>query len=133
MSMDLEERLATLEHRCATLEEQVLALSAELARARVGGFRAIRDARTCPACSGRMFVHARQATQATHTSVIPLGITHEWKWTGPIAHGVMEAFACRGCGLVELHVVDFADVVVDGVKVVAVDPEPDGPREGPFR
>jgi len=131
--MDPDERFALLEQRCAALEQQVTTLREELAHARVGGFRSIRDSRTCPACGGRAIVHVRQATQAAHASVMPLGIAHDWKWTGPVARGVMESFACRGCGIVELHVVDFSDLAIDGTKIVAVDPEPEPPHAGPFR
>jgi hypothetical protein len=48
--------------------------------------------------------------------------------------GIVEAFACRDCRLVEWHAVSLDDVEPDGVTVVAID-EPDEPTvdDGPYR
>jgi hypothetical protein len=130
---DLRERVARLEAANTDLAAQLAALRDAVERARIGGYRSIRDSRRCPACGGGAFLHVPRATQVSHTRIVPLGITHEWKWTGAIAHGALESFTCRRCGLVELHVTDFSDVQVDGQSVIALDPEPDPPRDGPFR
>ena len=133
MADDPSERIATLEARCAALEAQVAALLAQVEHARAGGFRSMALSRTCPACGGGHLVHVRGATQATDMSVLPFGLAHDMRWSGLVTRGPLESIACRRCGLVEWRVSDFSNVVVDGAKVVAVDPEPDAPRGGPFR
>lgn len=125
--------VTALRDRVARLEAQLAELRDLVDRSHAGGFRSIRDTRRCPACGGGAFLHAPRTTQASHTQVVPFGIAHHWKWTGAVASGVMEVFACRHCGLVEWHVIAPADVEPDGVNVLAVEPESDPPRDGPFR
>jgi hypothetical protein len=125
MSDQLLERLARLEARVAEL-------GVELQAARDGRYRAMRDSRRCPACGIGDLVHVKRMQQASHVAVVDFAIRHVWNWTGPTMHGPMEAFVCRGCGLVEIHVTDFKDVV-DNKNVVAIAPEPPPPSDGPFR
>ena len=129
----MDDDLTALRVRVAQLEAQVAELRDLVDRAHAGGFRSIRDSRRCPACGGGAFLHVPEMTQVTEVGVAPLGISHQLKWTGAIARGVMESFTCRACGLVELHVVAPGEVEIDGKRVLAVDPEPDPPRDGPYR
>jgi hypothetical protein len=129
----LAERVARLEAANATLARQLEELRDLVDRAHAGGFRSIRDSRRCPACGGGAFLHVPKVTQASDIGVVPLGIHHVTRWTGTTAHGTMESFTCRQCGLVELHVIAPSEVNVDGVHVLAVDPEPPPPAAGPFR
>lgn len=127
----LRERVARLEDANTVLMRQLddlRALASSLPRR-----RSIRDARRCPACDGRAFLHVTRATQATDSGAIDFGLTHESKWTGIVARGVMETFTCRACGLVEFHARHLEDVQIDGETVIEIEPESDPPRSGPFR
>lgn len=127
------DELIALRERVAALESQLRELHELVAQSRAGGFRSMRDSRRCPACGGGALVHVRRASQASDAGVVPLGIVHVSRWTGVVAHGPLESLTCRACGLVELHVIDFTGVEADGKHVVAIDPEADPPRDGPFR
>jgi hypothetical protein len=129
----LSDRVARLEAANAALARQLDQLRDLVDRAHAGGFRSIRDSRRCPACGGGAFLHVPHATQVSEIGVVPLGIHHVTRWTGSVAHGAMESFTCRHCGLVELHVVAPGEVTVDGKHILAVDPEPPPPADGPFR
>ena len=134
MSDDITARLAALEAANRELAQQVVELRELLAASRPGGFRSIRDSRRCPACGSGSLLHVRRAQETGVGQPVELALTHERSvWKGTITHGPMESFACRRCGLVEWHVIDFADVVADGDNVVAIEAEPEPPRSGPFR
>lgn len=134
MTDALTRRLDALEAENRALAQQIVELREQLAGARPGGFASIRDSRRCPACGAGSLLHVRHVHETGPGTPVAAGLTHERSiWKGTIAHGALEAFACRGCGLVEYHVVDFAGVVADGKDVVAIEPEPQAPRGGPFR
>ncbi len=128
------DRLDQLERANAQLHTQLQELREIIDRTRVGGFRSIRDSRRCPACGSGALLHVRRAQEVGYGGLKDLAIAHERStWKGFLPRGSMESFACRGCGLVEFHVIDFSDVPVDGTDIVAIDPEPDVPSDGPFR
>ena len=91
------------------------------------------DAGACPACGGRALLHVRRAREGAYMGLMDFAIAHEESWTGIKPQGRLESFTCRACGLVELHVIDPAEVEVDGDRVVAVEPDGEPPRGGPFR
>jgi hypothetical protein len=127
----LRERVARLEDANAALMRQLdelRALADSLPRR-----RSIRDSRRCPACDGRVFLHVPRATQATDSGAVDFGLTHELRWTGTVVRGAMATFTCCECGLVEFHAGNLEDVKIDGKTVIAIEPEPDPPRNGPFR
>lgn len=127
----LRERIAQLENAYTALASQLDELRAALAAPKR---HSMRDSRRCPACGGQALLHIPRTTQVGHESIAQLGLYHEWKvWSGAVARGAMETFACRTCGIVELHVTQLDDVKIDGDRVRAVDPEPEPPHDGPFR
>jgi ribosomal protein S27AE len=132
MSDALTARIDRLEAANRSLETQVIELREQLARS--VGYHSIRDSRRCPACGSGSLFHVRRAQETGHSAPVEFALTHERSiWKGTIAHGAMESFACRKCGLVEWHVIDFEGVVADGHAVVAIEAEPAPPKSGPFR
>ncbi|MGE0398118.1 MAG: hypothetical protein AB7T06_15560 [Kofleriaceae bacterium] len=133
MADDLTARLAVLEERQAELERTIADLRVELDN-RHGGFRSMRDTRRCPACRGQALLHVREASSTYGGEIIGLALAYDVSmWRGSRSRGPLEAFACRSCGLVEYHAVDVANVVADGAKIIAIEPEGEAPSEGPFR
>jgi hypothetical protein len=131
MADDLTARLAALEARHAQLENTIAELRLEL-DTRKAGFRSMRDSRRCPACSTQALLHVRRASAMTAGMEGELALLYDVKWTSIKAHGPLEAFVCRRCGLVELHALDIDNVPVDGTKIIAIEPE-EPPTAGPFR
>ncbi len=118
----------------AALEEKVSELHRELARSSAGGFRGMRDTRRCPACGGARLLHIPAATELAKRGTAPLAIHHQNGFWGPTSQGPIEHFVCRGCKLIESHVIDLAGIEVDGETVVAIDPDPEPESGGgPFR
>ena len=131
---DLHARVRALEDALTTTQARLDNLLADLARTRVGGFRAMRDSHQCPACGGRALLHVRKLREFARAGQLDaLGLTHEERWTGTRVRAPLEAYACRTCFLVELHAADLDHVTIDGERIVALDPEPDVPPDGPFR
>jgi hypothetical protein len=131
---ELRARVRALEDTLLATQARLDHLLADLSRTRAGGFRAMRDARQCPACGGRALFHVRRLREASHDGRLDLlGLSHEERWLGNTTRAPLEAMACRTCHLVELHAVNFDGLVADGDRVVALDPEPEPPTGGPFR
>jgi hypothetical protein len=129
-----DDRLALLEATVAALRSELTELRDQLAVTRAGGFRSIRDSRRCPACAGGAIFHVRRVRELAHINKpTEMALVQEPSFWGPKQHGPLEAYACRTCGLVEWHAVDFEGVTPDGENVIAIDPEPDAPKLGPFR
>ncbi|MDQ3334359.1 MAG: hypothetical protein M4D80_04295 [Myxococcota bacterium] len=131
----LLDRLAKLEAMNEQLLQRVVELGIEVQRTRTGGFRSMRDARRCPACGEGSIVHVRRAQVPAAEGLTELGLTYthsQWRGaTKPV--GAMESYGCRSCGLVEFHVVDWKSVTADGKDIIAIDPEGEPPKGGPFR
>lgn len=132
-----DDRIAALERSVAALATQLTEVQQQLAHARIGGFRSIRDSRRCPACGSGALLHVRRAKVISYGrgGTVDFSIAHEhsaiWGTTKP--KGGLECFACRTCGLAEWHVLDLEDIPIDGENIVAIEPEPDAPSSGPFR
>lgn len=118
----------------AALEEKVSELHRELARSSAGGFRGMRDSRRCPACGCARLLHIPAATELAKHGTAPLAIHHQNRFWGPTSQGPIEHFVCCNCKLIESHVIDLADIDVDGETVIAIEsaPEPES-SGGPFR
>jgi hypothetical protein len=131
----LLERLAKIEAMNEQLLQRVVELGIEVQRTRTGGFRSMRDASRCPACGEGSIVHVRRAQVPAAEGLTELGLTYthsQWRGaTKPV--GAMESYGCRSCGLVEYHVVDWKGVKPDGEDIVAIDPDGEPPKNGPFR
>src|SRR5262245_66533869 len=113
------------------LEAAVTELRTELTAAR----GAMRDTRRCPACGGRELLHIREPQfigYRGHSRRYAL-VSHRTSWFDSANRGLLEAYVCRACLLVEWHACDLKDVIADGTQVVALDPDPAPPRDGPFR
>ena len=130
----LLDRIAKLEAMNEQLLQRVVELGIEVQRTRTGGFRSMRDARRCPACGEGSLVHVRRAQEGTRGGLLDFALAHSYsKWSGTQTFGPMESFACRSCGLVEFHVVEFEGITTDGEVIVAIEPDGEPPSGGPFR
>jgi hypothetical protein len=131
------DELTALRARVAQLEDAHAALASELDRLRAlltaPERSSMRDARRCRACGGRTILHVPGTTQVGEVTTTPFGLSYYLAFTGWRVTGAMETFACRTCGIVEFHVKSPDDVKPDGNLVRAIDPEPEPPRDGPFR
>lgn len=129
MSRELEARLAILEAQVGEVREQ-------LARAKAARAHTMRMSHRCPACGGGRLFHFKRVKELSHaTSTVDLSLQKQAGWWGVrLNAGIVEAFACRDCRLVEWHAVSLDDVEPDGVTVVAID-EPEEPTvdDGPYR
>jgi hypothetical protein len=131
----LARRIERLEAANAELTRGLTVLRQELATMRAGGFRSMRDSNRCPACGSGSLLRVRRSRQGTpYGGAMDFAIAQEaTTWRGIQPRGPIESFSCRRCGLVEYHVIDFADVKVDGVDIIAIEPEAGAPQDGPFR
>jgi hypothetical protein len=131
----LLDRLTKLEAMNEHLLQRVVELGIEVQRTRTGGFRSMRDSRRCPACGEGSLVHVRRAQVPAAEGLTELALvyTHS-SWRGVTKPaGPIEIYGCRSCGLVEHHVVEWTSVHADGEDIVAIDPEGEPPKGGPFR
>ncbi len=130
-----DNRILKLEREVAALSQQLAEVTQQLATMRAGGFRSIRDSRRCPACGSGALLHVRRAKEVGLKGATDFSIAHHYStfWGTTSPRGALEAFACRHCGIVEWHVIDLAEIPVDGTDIVSIDPEPEPPKSGPFR
>lgn len=130
-----DRRIQALESAVAALTQQLVAVQEQLAATRVGGFRSMRDSRRCPACGSDALLHIRRAKEAGDSNALTdFSLAHTHTFWGTLQHkGVLETFTCRHCSIVEWHVLDVAEIPVDGTNIVAIEPEGEPPAAGPFR
>ncbi len=130
-----DKRMQTLEGAVAALSQQLAAVQEQLAATRVSGFRSMRDSRRCPACGSGALLHVRRAKEAGDSNgLTDFSLAHGHTFWGTLQHkGTLEAFACRGCGIVEWRVIDVTEIIADGTNIVEIEPEGDPPASGPFR
>ena len=122
-----------LRARMTALEDLVKDLRIELANSLAGRFRSMRDSRRCPACGGDRLLHIPEARELTEGGASPLSVVHQDRWWGHKPRGPIEYFVCRACLLVEEHAVNLDGIEPDGKAVIAIDPDPDRPPDGPYR
>lgn len=124
--------------RYATLEAAIAELRVELARLQRPRIRSMRSTGRCPSCNGRRLLHFKRIEDAAGDgSSVQLSLQKDdssfWSILGTDT-GVLEAFACKGCRLVEWNAISLDDVKVDGTDVVEVEgPEDVDPASGPYR
>ena len=122
--------------RLTALEAAVADLRKELAVARRPQMRSMRVTHRCPACNGGRLIHFRNIKDVAHGGTHSLSLQKEYSswWGLKLTAGTLEAFACRGCRLVEWHAVTLDDIKPDGEDIVeivaAAESEPD---VGPYR
>jgi hypothetical protein len=126
------------EARYTQLESALAELRAELEQLRRPRISSMRSTGRCPSCHGRRLIHFKRVKDvAGDTTTVDLSlqknITSFWQIVGTAA-GVLEAFACRACKLVEWNAISLDDVKVEGPEVVEVEGPADvDPAGGPYR
>ena len=134
MDSDIQATLSALKAQVDRQEATIAELRATVMGLRSQQCFSMKNTRMCPGCGARSLLHIRKLKDHAHHGSIDLAIDHETSvWTGVETHGALEGFACLGCGLLELHVIDFKDVQVDGEKIVLIEADKDPPKAGPFR
>jgi DNA-directed RNA polymerase subunit RPC12/RpoP len=123
------EQLAALARRVQELEEQLAAVSRQLEQIRPQS-DSMRDQVRCPACGCRSILHAHKVVDRDQQPPGALAVTTKGLWA-PKPVGQFEIYVCTRCGLVEWHVIDPAEIEVDG-EVVEVH-EVSAPSAGPYR
>lgn len=123
--------------RFATLEGALADVRAELARLQRPRIRSMRSTGRCPSCNGRHLLHFKRIKEVANKGTVELSLGKDdssfWSIIGT-STGVLEAFACKGCRLVEWNAVSLDDVKADGETVVeVVGPEDVDPATTPYR
>jgi hypothetical protein len=126
---DTDALLARLE----SLEAAMLEVRTRLAALRPERFHSMRDFLRCPACGGGSLLHFREVREQTRRGLEAVGLNHRGNLFHQETQAPLEAFVCRGCSLVEWHVLTLEGVEADGAYVVAYEQEPGAPDAGPFR
>jgi DNA-directed RNA polymerase subunit RPC12/RpoP len=128
MSDLLAEQVEALQRRVRQLEEQLAAVTRDLEQIRPQS-DSMRDRVRCPACGCRSILHAHKVVDRDQGQGT-LAVTTKGLWA-PKPVGQFEIYVCTSCGLVEWHVVDPAEIQVDG-EIVEVHEVRD-PAAGPYR
>lgn len=122
--------------RIAALETLVANMQGELARLRRPRIRSMRSTGRCPSCDGRRLLHFNRIKDVAHGSALDLSLQKDYSawWGVKLTAGVLEAYACKACKLVEWSAVSLDDVQADGKDVLEiVGPEDTDPETGPYR
>lgn len=134
--MDDAEHLA----RYAALESAITELRAELVRLKKPRIHSMRATGRCPSCNGRHLLHVKRLTDVSGDGQnVNLSLQKDrsgfWGALGSITDtGVLEAYVCKACRLVELGASTLDDVKITGTDVVElVGPEDEDPAVGPYR
>src|SRR5688572_27549887 len=95
--------------RYATLESAIAELRTELARLQRPRINSMRSTGRCPSCDGRRLLHFKRVKEAAgDTGTVNLSLQKDdssfWSIIG-IDTGVLEAFACKACRLVEWNAI----------------------------
>ncbi|MBL9019213.1 MAG: hypothetical protein JNL83_33800 [Myxococcales bacterium] len=123
--------------RLAQLEATVDDLQRELERLRKERRLPMRQTHRCSACGGTRLFHIKTVSDMHHAATVPLSLQKEisaW-WGLRKSLGVLEAFVCRFCMLVEWHASSLDGITADGSTVLEVEgtPDADTPESGPYR
>ncbi len=97
----------------------------------------MKNSRRCPKCQNQHLLYVPQIADrfgdsAAHELSTPMKVVHSAK-TKELMFGVkavttsrageLEAVICRGCGYTEFYTRDVAELEIDGVHVIAIDPQ----------
>lgn len=122
--------------RLDQLEATVDHLQRELERVRTQRRLPMRQTHRCSACGGTRLFHIKSVSDMHHTATVPLSLQKEvspW-WGLRKSLGVLEAFVCRFCMLVEWHASSLDGIEADGQTVLEIEGTPDAePETGPYR
>lgn len=120
--------------RIISLEASVAELREELAQLRRPQRRSMKATGVCPECGGRSLLQFRQESDIAklpYALVLYKKLRRGGNWQNG---GVLEAFACRACLLVEWHAVTLDDCSPNGTDVIEREaPEDPESSTGPFR
>lgn len=121
--------------RIAALEAAVTELRRELALAQRPRMSSMRATHSCPACGGRTLLRFTTIKDVGHGATHELSLQKDYSawWGLKSSGGMLEAFACRTCKLVEWHAVSLDDVVPDGVEVIELSGSDESPPSEPYR
>ena len=126
----------TKDARLDRLEATVDHLQRELERVRAQRRLPMRQTHRCSACGGTRLFHIKSVSDMQATQAVPLSLQKEispW-WGLRRSLGVLEAFVCRFCMLVEWHASSLDGIEADGKTVLEVEGTPDAePETGPYR
>jgi hypothetical protein len=122
--------------RLDQLEATVAELQHELARVRAQRRLPMRQTHRCSACGGTRLFHVKSVSDMQATQAVPLSLQKEvspW-WGLRRSLGVLEAFVCRFCMLVEWHAASLEGISADGETVLEVEGTSEPETEtGPYR
>ena len=125
-----EDRLAALEARLAALAAENERLRARLDESRSTLDVTMRGQRRCRACGGRSIIFAQEIVDSDHGVNSKLGVAMKSIWTGK-KKGLIEAYICAACGLMEWYVKQPGELAADGKTLHELPPLPEDP--GPYR
>lgn len=111
-------------------------LQRELERVRAHRRLPMRQTHRCPACGGTRVLHIKSVSDMHHTATVPFSLQKDvspW-WGLRKSLGVLEAFVCRFCMLVEWHAASLDGIEPDGQTVIELEGTADAePEKGPYR
>lgn len=122
--------------RITALETAIAELRDEVERLRAGRNRSMRDTLQCPVCGTTRILHFTRIKDLGHNEMVDLALQKQYSlwWGVKLSAAALEAFACRGCRLVEWHAISVDDVQPDGNEVVELDGTQRGAMvPGPYR
>jgi hypothetical protein len=128
MADDANARITALEARLAELMDEV-------DRLRAGRSRSMRETYRCPCCGGTKILHFKNVKDIGQRGLYDLALQKRHSvWSGvKEVGGVLQAFACRNCRLVEWHAATLVDVTPDGHDIVELDGSEPPPPGTPYR
>ncbi len=116
--------------RLAALETELASLRAQLDEAHAVRDRTMRAQGRCRACDGDVILRADKMLDRSHLGIpAPMAIAQTDNWT-PKPIGLIEAYICAGCGLIEWYVKDPGTIPVDGERISRLPGRPPG---APYR
>jgi hypothetical protein len=120
--------------RLEALEAAIVLLREELAEARSPQIRSMKMTRRCPSCGGRTLLHFKKLKDMWSAGAATISLQKLNQGATPYhTGGMLEAFACHTCKLVELDAVSLDDIVSDVDVEVLVGSDDTEPGRGPFR
>jgi hypothetical protein len=126
------------EARYAKLESAIAEMRVELERLQRPRIRSMRMTGRCPSCDGGRLLHVKRLKETVGDgTTVDFSLQKHapsfWTMVGKPT-GVLEAFACRECRLVEWNAVSLDDVKIDGKDVVELETTDAGSADSaPYR
>jgi hypothetical protein len=128
MDDTLADQVATLRRQVQELQQQLATVSSQLEQLRPRS-DSMRDQVRCSACGCRSILHVNKVVDRDQGQGT-LAVSTKGLWA-PKPVGQFEIYVCTSCGLVEWHVVDPAEIEVDGQ--IVEEHAGRAPTVGPYR